>query len=131
MCRGLYYCCFYIVSPKRWDPSYRHGFALQLAAEVVYLEALVSVVRANPVPDPRPLDSTVINWMLRHQEFVPNVTDPDVKRLRDTVLDLSAQLWGLVSIHHLQHVQRRLLEELRVCGGCQGIPTLCRGRRPS
>lgn len=87
----------------------------QLAAEVVYLEALVSVVRGNPVPDPRPLESTVINWMLRHQEFVPIVTDPEVKRLRDLVLDLSAQLWGLVSVNHLQHVQRRFLEELRVC----------------
>ena len=96
---------------------------------MVYLEALVCVVRGNPVPDPRPLDSTVINWMLRHQEFVPIVTDPDVKRLRDTVLELSTQLWGLVSIHHLQHVQRRLLEELRVRGRPLEVETAACGAR--
>ncbi len=57
----------------------------QLAAEVVFLESLVSVVKGYPVADPRQLDSTIINWILRHQEFVPLVTDPDVRRLRDLV----------------------------------------------
>ncbi len=34
------------------------------------------------------------------------------------VLDLSARLWGLVSLYNLQHVQKRFLDELKVMVAC-------------